>query len=246
MDRLLRNVLIGLSALLLVATLGGGVAAWRLIEHRSEPTPAPPDEAHTVDVLKAYIGATTYAGNFVGMEFPKVRLTAVDGRIISTDFGLIKGGMIMLFKPQSCQPCLVTQLKSLQHLVAAMENQEQLPVYAISAGQGVPLTGFIRAFGLQYPLATDSTGTLFSDRLAKETPIIFLIDSRNRIVAGHRPVAGRPEFSVLFYHELRTKIIEYLGVRMNWEKASFGLEGDIICDVILRKADLSQVSAIMY
>jgi hypothetical protein len=151
---------------------------------------------------RTYAISTFKANQWVGQSFPVIPLQTTRGDTVRTDFAETQGGLVVLFDPTSCQPCLELVLETLQHVYDRLDDPAQLPVYALSSMSSAA-TQFSRAFKLKYQLGTlpsDDNGTY--DRLLERTPVIFLIDSRQTILQCHYPLVGRDQFTQLFFWKL--------------------------------------------
>ena len=81
---------------------------------------------------KEHINVSTYASNFQGQEFPKLQLKNINGDWISTDFSKTGKGLVLVFKPRDCQPCLITQIKLLEHVYQNQDPSKRFPIYAFA------------------------------------------------------------------------------------------------------------------
>lgn len=183
---------------------------------------------------RTYVVNTFAANRWVGQSFPVIPVQAANGDKMYTDFADAKGGLVVLFDPSSCQPCLHLVLETLQHVYDHLEDQAQLPVYAISSMPAMAAQ-FERAFRLKYRLGTvlpieDGTYDDFYDR----TPVVFLVDSRNTILQCHYPLYGREQFTQLFFWKLVSVHIPALEVsaRSFTDSPLKRLEGLSVLDVI--------------
>lgn len=150
---------------------------------------------------RTYTISTFKANWWVGQTFPVISIQA-GGNTVRTNFAETQGGLVVLFDPTSCQPCLELVLKTLQHIYDRLDNPTRFPIYAISSTPSMAVQ-FARAFKLKYQLGTlpsDDNGTY--DRLLERTPVIFLIDSRQTILQCHYPLVGREQFTHLFFWKL--------------------------------------------
>ncbi len=151
---------------------------------------------------RTYAISTFKANQWVGQSFPVIPLRTARGDIKYTDFAGTQGGIVVLFNPTSCQPCLELVLETLQHIYERLDNPAQFPIYAISSNPSMAAQ-LSRAFKLKYQLGTlpsDENGTY--DHLLERTPVIFLIDSRQTILQCHYPLVGRDQFTKLFFWKL--------------------------------------------
>jgi len=246
MGHLMRNVSLGLNVVLLAALGLAGAWDWELGRRQARVAHDLSESTHDIDAYKSYVNATGYANSLVGARFPVVELTSVDGRPVSTDFSTCGGGLVLLFKPQACQPCLITQLKCLRHLDQAQRELKRLRVIAISALSREDTRSFTKVFDLGYPLVAGGPEAVFGAGLAEKTPIVFLVDPANRIIASHWPSPGRPEISVLFFHELTGPISQHLGIALEPGRAGLGLAGQSMADVVRNKYDSAGADDVLY
>ena len=162
---------------------------------------------------RTYVISTFKANEWVGQSFPVMPLQTARGDTVHTDFAPNQGGLVVLFDPSSCQPCLELVLETLQHVYDHLDEPAQLPVYALSS---MPFAAaqFSRAFKLKYHL-----GTLLpsEDRpynaLFERTPVIFLVDSRQTILQCHYPLFGREQFTQLFFWKVVSIYLPTLAVK---------------------------------
>ena len=173
-------------------------------------------------VYEKYIESSLRSSSRLGIEFPKVEMVDIEGRKISTDFSDKKGGIILLFSPQACQPCLITQLKILQFIYSRLKSPSELPIYAFANSPVFQIKRFTRAFGLEYPLVSDTEEVLFTTSFSQFTPVVFLINQDNTIVDCHIPAVGQSNFSVLFYNTLiGHRLKEAVNVDMDLTESPF-------------------------
>lgn len=225
-----RNVSIAVNVALILVVVACGGWIWRS-QRLAEGAPGEQaGPSRTSQAYEAFIVGKLRALRLVGLQLPKVDMTSLRGNAISTDLGRRKGAIVLLFKPQSCQPCLITQLKGLQHIYETLEDTATMVVVGIGAAPARELKRFTRAFGLTYPIVSDTAGSLMASGLAESTPAVLLVNSYNTIVDSHFPSPGKPEFSLLYYNELRPK--QRLGAGVVWERFDLGLGGVKMLDVI--------------
>ena len=176
----------------------------------------------------------TYKGNqLVGHTFPVVPIRTVSGDTVATDFSTSKVGLVLLFDPFSCQPCLELVLKALQHMHDNLQDPVEVSIYAISNTALSQMSQYRRAFKLRYQLGIPVQGENM-DHLFQRTPAVFLVDSCNRILQCHHPLYGKEQFTALYFEEL---IFNHLPA-FNVDIAGFSdsplmkLRGQTLLDVI--------------
>ena len=153
---------------------------------------------------KEHINASTYASNYQGQEFPKLQLKNINGDWISTDFSKTGKGLVMVFKPQDCQPCLITQIKLLEHVYQSRDPSKRFPIYAFANAPAEVLKRYKKSFNLHYELLPDTENLLFQNQvLTHRTPAIFLVNNKNTITHCHLPSKNRPQNTVLFFGVLQ-------------------------------------------
>ena len=106
----------------------------------------------------------------------------------------------MLFSPQSCQPCLNTQLKILEHIYQNQDKTSRLPILALANSSVSQIKQYVRSFDLHYKLISYENDELFKNNelLTQKTPAIFLINRDNIITHCHIPSQNRPPvFSIV-------------------------------------------------
>ena len=150
---------------------------------------------------RTYAISTFKANEWVGQSFPVIPLKTADDTL-HTDFAGTQGGLVVLFDPSSCQPCLELVLEALQHVYDRLEAPAQFPIYALSSTSSAA-EQFVRAFKLKYRLGTlppIEDGAY--NALLERTPVVFLVDSRQTILQCHYPLYGRDQFTQLFFWKL--------------------------------------------
>lgn len=150
---------------------------------------------------QTYVVSTYQDNQLVGHSFPVVPIHTVRGDTVHTDFSGTRAGLVLLFDPFSCQPCLELVLKALHHIHDNLRDSTQLTIYAISNTALSQISQYRRAFKLKYqlgiPIQTEGMNHFF-----ERTPMIFLIDSHNTILQCHRPIYNKDQFTTLFFEEL--------------------------------------------
>ena len=191
---LILNIL--LSVLLLVALFG----IWKLRNTNSGHWKEIRDLRKVNADYKEHINTSTYASNYQGQEFPKLQLKNTNGDWISTDFSQTGKGLVLVFKPQDCQPCLITQIKLLEHVYQNQDPSKRFPIYAFANASSDVLKKFKKSFDLHYELLPDTENMLFQDKvLTHRTPAIFVVNKKNIITHCHLPSKDRPQNTVLFF-----------------------------------------------
>jgi peroxiredoxin len=246
-NNLLRNLSLGANLLLLalLCLLVGWV--WKERQLYIRVLDQTDKQQKIIGTYEEFINTTLNADTYVGRPFPKLNMIDVQNRPVSTDFAQKKSGLVLLFKPKACQPCLTTQLKVLQHIYDELENPEELPIYAFSDEPPEEVRRFTRAFDLEYPLISDAEGKIVDSDLAQTTPIVFLVDRENKITKCHIPSTGKSEHSILFYNQLRRiHLAGNLHIAMDQSSTSFGLGGVPFVQVVRNEYDNSQVRHLLY
>lgn len=248
MNTLVRNLSLVCNVLLVVSLAGVTGILWKTKAQQAAVREEALEGHKTIVRYESFINSVMAAGTYVGLPFPKLDLQNLEGEPISTDFSGRKGALVLLFKAESCEACLVTQLKTLQRLHDVLEDPGQFPILGISSAPVEVIQRFARAFGLEYDLAPDSEGILVDDRgLGRQTPAVFLVDANNRISVAHVPSPGKPEFSILFYNQIRSYQMErILRVPLDHERASFGLGKVPFVQVIRNDYDKGRVEDLLY
>ena len=177
--------------------------------------------SHQEDSIPAneyYLNSIWQDMKWNGYSFPVIPIQLVRGPTAHTDFTDKKGGLILLFELNDCQPCLELLLEGLQHIQNNLKDSDQFPIYAIAQSDTnasdpvYQLSGYRRAFKLNYLIGIPTQNDLpFFER----TPLLFLVNSNNTIVQAHHPVSRRNEqFSLLFLVELVSNYLPMLGLNM--------------------------------
>ncbi|MCE2435575.1 MAG: redoxin domain-containing protein [Candidatus Latescibacteria bacterium] len=191
---LILNIL--LSVLLLVALFG----IWKLRNTNSGHWKEIRELRKVNADYKEHINTSTYASNYQGQEFPKLQLKNTNGDWISTDFSQTGKGLVLVFKAQDCQPCLITQIKLLAHVYQNQNPSKRFPIYAFANAPSEVLKKYKKSFNLHYELLPDTEDMLFQNKvLTHRTPAIFVVNKKNIITHCHLPSKDRPQNSVLFF-----------------------------------------------
>ncbi len=161
-------------------------------------------------LYEEFIIATMMADRLLGLPFPRLALVDVYNKNISTDFSQKEGALILVFDPQTCQPCLIAQLKLLNHVYKQLKNPDTFPVIAIAPRYHSQLIKrYALKYELQYTIIADKKDQIFNDNnevLYKATPAVYLVNQNNTIIRSHIPVFRKPYISVLFFYEVQNLI----------------------------------------
>lgn len=239
MANTVRNVSLAINIVLGVLVLTAGGWIWQSGQGKTGSGTSDPK---VIPTYESYINYSLMAKRLVGRPFPKWAGRDIKDRPVSTDFSGKKGGIVLVFKPATCQPCLIMQLKSLQHTLEALEDSSEISICGFSDAPASEVKRFTRAFALGYPVVSDSSGSLMHSELVEHTPVVFLVDEANTIIDCHVPCPGKPEFSLLWYNFLRQDLPEKLGARVRIEESSFGLKGVPFVDVIRNEFDATNLN----
>ncbi len=190
---------------------------------------------------KEHINVSTYASNYQGQEFPKLQLKNINGDWISTDFSKTGKGLVLVFKPQDCQPCLITQIKLLEHVYQNQNPSKRFPIYVFANAPGEVLKKFKKSFDLHYDLLPDTENILFQDRvLTHRTPAIFVVNKKNIITHCHLPSKGRPQNTVLFFGVIQRHL------PLQKPLLNDHLKGVIYSQIIAKDFDTDPLSTLIY
>lgn len=152
---------------------------------------------------QTYVVNTYESSLLLGHPFPILPILTTKNDTVYTDFGGKKAGIVLLFTPSSCQPCLEWILKALGHINTSLKDPSQLPIYAITnSDPGHFLSSqYRRAFKLDFEI-----GYLLEDEkidfFLERTPLILLIGLNNTIILCHHPLVGKTQFTALFFQDL--------------------------------------------
>ena len=139
----------------------------------------------------------------IGQHFPVVSVQTDRGDTVYTDFSEKKGGLVLLFDPKSCQPCLELVLNGLQHIRDNLVDPTEFSIYALPKGIYLEqLWQYKRAFQLDYQFGIIKEDDTSLDEFLKQTPLILLIDEHNTILQCHYPIYGKEQFSIIFFTKL--------------------------------------------
>ncbi|MCE2436017.1 MAG: redoxin domain-containing protein [Candidatus Latescibacteria bacterium] len=232
---LILNIL--LSVFLLVTLFG----LWKLRDtnaHRWEEI----RELRRVNAdYEEHINASTYASNFQGQEFPKFQLKNINSDWISTDFSKTGKGLVLVFKPQDCQPCLITQIKLLEHVYQNQNPSKRFPIYAFANAPAGVLKRYKRSFNLHYELLPDTENMLFQNELlTHRTPAIFVVNKKNSITHCHLPSKDRPQNTVLFFGVIQRHL------RLQKPLLNDHLKGLTYAQIIAKKFEMDSLSTLIY
>jgi len=156
----------------------------------------------------------------VGQQFPIVSVRTPHDDLTYTNFSGKKGGLVLLFDPTSCQPCLELVLKGLQHLRDRIDTV-QFPIYGISKEiSSERLWRLKRAFKLSYQMGILEQPNALPDAYFRQTPLLLLIDRHNTILQCHSPIYSKEQFSVIFFTKLVYRHLPPLDVNIDGFKDS--------------------------
>lgn len=190
---------------------------------------------------KEHINTSTYASNYQGQEFPKLQLKNINGDWISTDFSETGKGLVLVFKPQDCQPCLITQIKLLEHVYQNQDPAKRFPIYAFANASAGVLKRYKRSFNLHYELLPDTENMLFQNKvLTHRTPAIFVVNKKNIITHCHLPSKDRPQNTVLFFGVIQKHL------RLQKPLLNDHLKGLIYSQIIAKDFDVAPLSTFIY
>ena len=190
---------------------------------------------------KEHINVSTYASNFQGQEFPKLQLKNINGDWISTDFSKTGKGLVLVFKPRDCQPCLITQIKLLEHVYQNQDPSKRFPIYAFANAPAEVLKKFKKSFDLHYELLPDTENMLFQNELlTRRTPAIFVVNKKNIITHCHLPSKDRPQNTVLFFAVIQ----RYLPLQK--PLLNDHLKGVTYSQIIAKDFDTDPLSTLIY
>ena len=190
---------------------------------------------------KEHINASTYASNYQGQEFPKLKLQNINGDWISTDFSKTGKGLVLVFEPQDCQPCLITQIKLLAHVYQNQDPSKRFPIYAFANVPAGVLKRYQRSFNLHYELLPDTENMLFQNELlTHHTPAIFVVNKKNIITHCHLPSKDRPQNTVLFFGVIQKHL------RLQKPLLNDHLKGLTYSQIIAKDFDIGPLSTFIY
>ena len=190
---------------------------------------------------KEHINTSTYASNFQGQEFPKLQLKNINGDWISTDFSETGKGLVLVFKPRDCQPCLITQIKLLEHVYQNQDPSKRFPIYAFANASVEVLKKFKKSFDLHYELLPDTENMLFQDKvLTHRTPAIFVVNKKNIITHCHLPSKDRPQNTVLFFGVIQRHL------SLQKPLLNDHLKGVTYSQIIAKDFDIDPLSTLIY
>ncbi len=190
---------------------------------------------------KEHINTSTYASNYQGQEFPKLKLKNINGDWISTDFSKTGKGLVLVFKPQDCQPCLITQIKLLEHVYQSQDPEKRFPIYAFANAPAGVLKRYKRSFNLHYELLSDTENMLFQNKvLTHRTPAVFVVNEKNIITHCHLPSKDRPQNTVLFFGVIQKHL------RLQKPLLNGHLKGVPYSRIIAKKFEIDPLSTFVY
>ncbi len=232
---LILNIL--LSVLLLVALFG----IWKVRNTNARRWEEIRDLRKETADYKEHINTSTYASNYQGQEFPKLQLKNTNGDWISTDFSKTGEGLVLVFKPQDCQPCLITQIKLLAHVYQNQDPEKRFPIYAFANVPASVLKRYKRSFNLHYELLPDTDNMLFQNELlTHRTPAIFVVNKKNIITHCHLPSKDRPQNTVLFFGVIQRHL------RLQKPLLNDHLKGLTYSQIIAENFDTTPLSIFIY
>ena len=190
---------------------------------------------------KEHINTSTYASNFQGQEFPKLQLKNINGDWISTDFSKTGKGLVLVFKPRDCQPCLITQIKLLEHVYQNQDPEKRFPIYAFANASAEVLKKFKKSFDLHYELLPDTENMLFQNKvLTHRTPAIFVVNKKNIITHCHLPSKDRPQNTALFFSVIQRHL------PLQKSLLNDHLKGVTYSQIVAKDFDIDLLSTLIY
>ncbi len=237
----IRKISLVLNILLFVFLLVALFGIWKLRNTNSGHWKTIRDLRQVNADYKAHINASTYASNYQGQEFPKLQLKNINGDWISTDFSKTGKGLVLVFKPQDCQPCLITQIKLLEHVYQNQDPEKRFPIYAFANAPAGVLKRYKRSFNLHYELLPDTKNMLFQNELlTHRTPAIFVVNKKNIITHCHLPSKDRPQNTVLFFGVIQKHL------RLQKSLLNDHLKGLTYSQIIAKDFDTDPLSTFIY
>ena len=168
------------------------------------------EQQRDIDLINYYetiITRELVTARHPGMSFPRLSLSSVYDKIVSTDFSRGEGGLVLVSDTRSCQPCLISQFKLLNHIYERLQDPEQFPLIVIAAGtSGGSLKKYQLKYDIPYTLVNDEDKVFFSQAhssLYENVPVVFLINKNNTIIRSHIPLPNTPHYSALFFNEIQ-------------------------------------------
>lgn len=246
-ERARRNVSIALNVALAVA-LGVSLAfGWKANRDGERSRDSARETRALVALYEKFIKARNLADAYLGMRIPRMQLSDVGGQVVSTDLRGGAGGLFLVFSPErTCQHCLATLLKTLQHVHRALVDPTQLPIVAISSAGQEETRRFQTAFELDYPLVSDSARVLLDEELTRITPLVLLADQSGTVISAHTTSSNEPSFSILFFYQLLAwQVRGHLKVMVD-SQGDLGLGGVPVLSVIRGEYDDGSVAHLLY
>ena len=104
--------------------------------------------------------------------------------------------LVLAFSELSCNSCRDEQTRFVQDLT----HGSGAPVTAIVIHARTPryVRSYMRLNQIRQPLLYDRAGAFFEQNRIGETPMLFLINERDEVIAAHYPVDGEPALSQPF------------------------------------------------
>ncbi len=187
-----------------------------------------------------YINDVAKANKYVGRKFPIVKMEDINGEVISTDFSSYDSAILLFFKAQSCQPCLITQIKIINQIKQTLRHADKVPIIAFANDTPNALKAYMRSFQIKYRLISDQEQEILRRPFDLFTPLVLFVDSKNTIIRSHIPSPNLPQFSVLFYNDLESL------VDLSKPLFSTHLDGADYISVVTGKYNLDPIATLMY
>ena len=170
---------------------------------------------------ETYIDNKFLSEYYVGLKFPIVPVVDTDKAEISTDFSYNKVSVVLMFRPNTCQPCLTTLLNLIKYLNKNISDKKKIPVFIISDIGDLQLTSYRKVYDFECHFINDAQNKFFSAPFDKVTPIVFLVDNNNTILSCHIPIIGKNYISLIYFKtierffDLNSPIFEFKLAKMS-------------------------------
>jgi hypothetical protein len=145
--------------------------------------------------LEKLLSDSRYMENFLGKLFPRIEIAdVVAGESKFTSFNDYT--LVMVFSVSDCEPCLADALKILNEYYIEKNTSVKNKLINIGYAQDkLPLLKYRKITNAEFPFYIDVDGAIFQQLNITTGPLVFLVDSQNRITnAYYITPANLPQF----------------------------------------------------
>ena len=144
--------------------------------------------------------------------------------------------LVLVFSQENCMTCIISQLRILAKIQELVADKKSLRVVGITDGPQAWTNRLIRTFTLRFPIYTDVN---FTTSLRNHVlPLVTLIDKKQSILAAHRPISGKENFSLVFYGIIQDKL--------DLSSSIFDFKDNKPSDIVTQRVTLDEYAHLIY